>query len=491
MSLPILPTELLGLIANHLDAEHLGAFRLTSRILYDNTLDVFAERIANKRWLLRTTSLDVLRAAASIPYLNERLTAFRLGTHGLSSWVERPDEPHWRNTWDAELREQHLLTWRRYETGDRKGQGAKVLANTLQCLQALCRIEIGEWCAPDQNFQIGHAGNETRNGTGQHLNVLYRATWMYTQGVSGDSQSGLHTFDDGDTIYLRSRLSDCFQHVLHALTIMRPGPGVLPLESLSAFLYDSKSKTLHGVLTDQLQKLKEGSNFFKALQPALAHLRELSLAIEVDGSHWLHRMNNSKPQTWLSVFMKLVPSLEVLQLFHDDRDFVVQSWSHHDSLRLFLRDTRLRHLTKLELACARVSDRYFEDFLTFWRCHTGSLKRLTLKCLKLSRESHHAAASNSWPATLEKMSQMPFKLSFLRIEGLYGPDLDPMKQVVIFSEKCGNWGCDECQKSLWRDGSQSVGKVSLCGHTTYKNETGRWPASDMIRVHEQYDTFSR
>ena len=76
-------------------------------------------------------------------------------------------------------------------------------------------------------------------------------------------------------------------------------------------------------MTDQLQKLKEGSNFFKALQPALAHLRELSLAIEVDGSHWLHRMNNSKPQTWLSVFMKLVPSLEVLQLFHDDRDFVV------------------------------------------------------------------------------------------------------------------------------------------------------------------------
>jgi hypothetical protein len=95
MPLLALPTELLELITNHLDAETLGAFRLTSRILYDHTLEIFAERIAKKRWLLRTTSLDVLRAAASIPYLNERLTAFRLGTHGLSSWVERPDEPHW------------------------------------------------------------------------------------------------------------------------------------------------------------------------------------------------------------------------------------------------------------------------------------------------------------------------------------------------------------------------------------------------------------
>jgi hypothetical protein len=62
-------------------------------------------------------------------------------------------------------------------------------------------------------------------------------------------------------------------------------------------LHDSKTKNLHGIPTDQLQKLKEGSKSFKALQPALADLRELSLAIGVDGSHWLHRMSNSRPQT--------------------------------------------------------------------------------------------------------------------------------------------------------------------------------------------------
>ena len=63
---------------------------------------------------------------------------------------------------------------------------------------------------------------------------------MYTQSVAHDGRPGLFTFDDGDTICPQSRLSICFQHILHALTSMRYGPGGRPLESLSAFLYDSK-----------------------------------------------------------------------------------------------------------------------------------------------------------------------------------------------------------------------------------------------------------
>lgn len=491
MSLLALPIELLESIITHLDAGSLGSLRLTSRKLYDCTSEVFAERISNKIWLLRAASLDTLRAVASRPYFNERLTIFRLGTNGLKSWVERPDEPHWRDTWEAELEEQHLLTWRRHETKERMSQGAYLLANTLQDLRAVRRIEIGEWCAPGKSFQIGHVGNETRNGTAQHLDVLNRSTSMYTRDTLADGRPELHTFDYGYTIYLRSRLGDCFQHILHALTIMQPDPSAQPLDSLLAMLYDSRTKVLHGVPTGQLQKLKEGSKSFKALQPALAHLRELSLAIEVDGSHWLHKANNSRPQTWLSAFMKLVPSLEVLQLFHDDREFEIQSWLNHESLRLFLRDTRLQHLTRLELACAKVGDGYFEDFLGFWHYHTGSLKHLILTCLQLCRESRHVAAQNSWPATLEKISRMPFKLSLLKIQGLYGPDLDPMKQVVMFSEKSGSWGCGECTTSLWLDGSHAVGKVSLCGHTTWESETGQWPAPEMMRVHEQYGRVPR
>lgn len=86
---------------------------------------------------------------------------------------------------------------------------------------------------------------------------------------------------------------------------------------------------------------------------------------------------------------------------------------------------------------------------------------------------------------------MPFKLSFLNIHGLYGSDLDPMKQVDVFSEKLGPWECDEFQRSLWCDVSHSVGTVYLCVHTAYKIETGQWSEPGMMRVHEQYDSFLR
>jgi hypothetical protein len=133
----------------------------------------------------------------------------------------------------------------------------------------------------------------------------------------------------------------------------------------------------------------------------------------------------------------------------------------------------------MELACARVSDGCYEDFLTFWRRHNGSLKHLNLRCLKLSRESRHVEAPDSWPATLETMSRTPIELFFMKIRGLSSPDLDPTKQVAVFSEKRGPCGCKECRKTLWQDGNQNVGN---------KDETGQWPEPRMIRVHEQYDT---
>jgi hypothetical protein len=137
---------------------------------------------------------------------------------------------------------------------------------------------------------------------------------------------------------------------------MRPGPGTRPLESLSAVLYDSRTKVVRGILTDETQKLKQGGNTFKALQLALARLRKSSLAVEVDGRHWAFTKTNSQPETWLFVFRELIPALEVLQLFYDDRFEDSQSWAYHKSLELFLRGTRLQCLARLELACADISE---------------------------------------------------------------------------------------------------------------------------------------
>jgi hypothetical protein len=231
-----------------------------------------------------------------------------------------------------------------------------MLANVLQGLPALCRIEIGEWCGAGEGFQIGHGGRESRDGTDQHLNVIYRSRSMYSDDVLDDGRPTLTVVEDGDRHRLRSRLSECLQHVLHALTIMRSGPGTRPLESLSTVLYDSRTKVVRGILTDEMQKSKQGSNTFEALQLALARLRKLSLAVEADGRRWAFTKTNSKPETWLSVFMKLVPALEVLQLFYDDRFEDSQSWAYHKSLELFLRGTRLQCLARLELACADISE---------------------------------------------------------------------------------------------------------------------------------------
>jgi hypothetical protein len=152
MSLYGLPTKLLELIATQVDTKSLNALHLTSRLFYRCTLELFADKIANKQWLLRAASLDALRAAASEPESRDRFITFRLRTHALTFWVERPDEPHWRDIWDEELKEQDDLTWKRAERDERMGPGAMMLANVLQGLQALCRIEIGEWCGAREGF---------------------------------------------------------------------------------------------------------------------------------------------------------------------------------------------------------------------------------------------------------------------------------------------------------------------------------------------------
>ena len=478
MTTPALPAELWELIASFVDANTLSALRLTSRMFYDCTLETFTTKVTKRRWLLRAASLDTLRAAASNPHLRERLTTFRLGTHALTSWVERPDEPHWRDAWEAELMEQHLLTWRRRETNEPMGPGAALIADALHDLPALRRIEIGEWCTAATGFEIGHGGRQSRNGSAQYLDPAFRSAKMYTTEVLHDGRPELY-IEEGDNMNQpRSRLSECFQHTLHALMIKRSEHNAQPLESLSALLYDGRTKTLRGILTDDMQKLKQGSKTFRALQPALADLRELSLAVEVDGIHWVYRKVNSRPETWLSVFLRLVPSLEVLQLFCIDR---FGSGAYAVAFCYFLRDTCLERLARLELACARINGLYFEDFLHFWHRHASSLTHLTLTCVQLSAVE---TAESGWPIMLKKMSQLPLRLSMLRLQGL-----TDWSDILIFSESRGPWGCDECLLMSGRQAASSV-NVPPCGHTSYESHTGQWPARETMRTCSRFDSCS-
>ena len=104
------------------------------------------------------------------------------------------------------------------------------------------------------------------------------------------------------------------------------------------------------------------------------------------------------------------------------------------------------------------------------------------------RLSGSETAQNSWTSILEKMRCLPFRLAFLKLQGLYGPDhFGRERQVVVFSEDCVHWDCGECLTSRRHD--VNIGSVSLCGHTTWESHTGEWPTPETMRVCERYGSF--
>jgi hypothetical protein len=291
-------------------------------------------------------SLATLKAAGSHPRLRDRIEKLRLGTHR-GQWVEFPTffccERNNKIAIAMERidREYRVpVHWADVETHG-SDRGALVVADVIQSLPALRSIEIGELCKPGDVYQIGWLGSKWPSCAGEchgtrQVDYEGRDPLEYVHNDTpeerweGSDASEWGHFDARDMMRLKTthaverqrhtrhwRLSKCFQEILHALTLVCPAPGARALESLSVGSYDGKKNRVYGAYLNGMNSLEENDPLFTALQPVLASVRQVHLAVEIGAKRGSLSscVPHSNPETWLIEFLKLVPRLQTLHLY--------------------------------------------------------------------------------------------------------------------------------------------------------------------------------
>jgi hypothetical protein len=513
MCLDDLPPELLDGVLSNLNVDSLRAIRLTNRVLYDRTFDTFANKVANQRWLFRETSLAALKAAGSHPRLRERIEKFCLGSHK-GQWVEFPTlfccE---RNSKIATAMERidrdlgDLEDWKDTKTNG-ADHGAVVIADVIQNLPALRGIEIGELCKPGALYQIGWLGSEWPKCAGECRGTK-RVDWEGRDPGDYAYELDLEALDivQLETAHADARhrctrhwkLSICFQEILHALTLIRPTPGTQALESLSVGSYDGKKRRIFGVGLKDMEDLQEESQYFIALQPVLADVRELKLAVELGNKYGPQSSPGRNPnlETWLSVFLKLVPRLETLHLYLDGwsqvqwRPRYTRRYLYHEAMALFLGGSQLQYLSHLKLCGLTIRADNFQHFVTFLERHADRLTHLTLTSIILDEYENQQQGRPSWPGRLDALRRIPLTPAYLELNSFKEKEIlldDQHREympVILFASSSQLRGCDKCLSETYL--VTSINEAPQCGHTVYRNHDGKWPASEEVRVAWKYN----
>jgi hypothetical protein len=513
MCLDDLPPELLDGVLSNLNVDSLRAIRLTNRVLYDRTFDTFANKVANQRWLFRETSLAALKAAGSHPRLRERIEKFCLGSHK-GQWVEFPTlfccE---RNSKIATAMERidrdlgDLEDWKDTKTNG-ADHGAVVIADVIQNLPALRGIEIGELCKPGALYQIGWLGSEWPKCAGECRGTK-RVDWEGRDPGDYAYELDLEALDivQLETAHADARhrctrhwkLSMCFQEILHALTLIRPTPGTQALESLSVGSYDGKKRRIFGVGLKDMEDLQEESQYFIALQPVLADVRELKLAVELGNKYGPQSSPGRNPnlETWLSVFLKLVPRLETLHLYLDGwsqvqwRPRYTRRYLYHEAMALFLGGSQLQYLSHLKLCGLTIRADNFQHFVTFLERHADRLTHLTLTSIILDEYENQQQGRPSWPGRLDALRRIPLTPAYLELNSFKEKEIlldDQHREympVILFASSSQLRGCDKCLSETYL--VTSINEAPQCGHTVYRNHDGKWPASEEVRVAWKYN----
>jgi hypothetical protein len=508
-----LPPELLDGVLSNLNVDSLRAIRLTNRVLYDRTFDTFANKVANQRWLFRETSLAALKAAGSHPRLRERIEKFCLGSHK-GQWVEFPTlfccE---RNSKIATAMERidrdlgDLEDWKDTKTNG-ADHGAVVIADVIQNLPALRGIEIGELCKPGALYQIGWLGSEWPKCAGECRGTK-RVDWEGRDPGDYAYELDLEALDivQLETAHADARhrctrhwkLSMCFQEILHALTLIRPTPGTQALESLSVGSYDGKKRRIFGVGLKDMEDLQEESQYFIALQPVLADVRELKLAVELGNKYGPQSSPGRNPnlETWLSVFLKLVPRLETLHLYLDGwsqvqwRPRYTRRYLYHEAMALFLGGSQLQYLSHLKLCGLTIRADNFQHFVTFLERHADRLTHLTLTSIILDEYENQQQGRPSWPGRLDALRRIPLTPAYLELNSFKEKEIlldDQHREympVILFASSSQLRGCDKCLSETYL--VTSINEAPQCGHTVYRNHDGKWPASEEVRVAWKYN----
>jgi hypothetical protein len=132
--------------------------------------------------------------------------------------------------------------------------------------------------------------------------------------------------------------------------------------------------------------LEENDPLFTALQPVLASVRQVHLAVEIGAKRGSLSscVPHSIPETWLVEFLKLVPRLQTLHLYlngksrgHGNPDTLKKN-QYHEAVALFFRESQLQCLSCLKLCDVTIRADKFQHFVTFLKRYADQLTRLTL-----------------------------------------------------------------------------------------------------------------
>ncbi|KAK5133710.1 hypothetical protein LTR08_007464 [Meristemomyces frigidus] len=455
MSLSALPPELLCRISIYLGAYDLNALRLASRDSREKTRYDYEDRILSQRWRMSDDSLGTLNQLLQHPRFATRYTDLRISTSFLSEHLEREATGGGFDLWLEYLDEQHAFL--------KSSRPAALLTAVLVRMPGLRNVEIGQWCEPEEPFELGWGGNllecMTESRLDPYMNVDPDAEVF-------DEDLDMIDMMDIPNMY-NTNLTFNFDTVLTALSISQQ-----PIETLAAHLWsdcEGFADDLRGVEVTGLQpfaqELGGASHLRTGLKNSLASLKQLQLVLEyrlADHEGFVIEHNEHWIQ-WLQEFIDLAPQLETLSLYFDGLAMEEQlgDTGNRIAFSCFARQAYMEHLTYLELANGVVAS----DSLYILLCKQWpKLKHMALKRVALD---YIDPGKKDWSEILCGLGVLDDVPRSLSLACLYEEDGKLVTFSTEPSEEC------VCRSGTYHE--PGIFRFPRCRHTMFETAEGRLP----------------
>ncbi|KAK5708797.1 hypothetical protein LTR17_020340 [Elasticomyces elasticus] len=396
-----LSSELVELIAIHLDNPTLCSFRLTSRGCLLNAERQFVSCLNELRFLNAPHSLDMLRSISDGSRYASKLDTFRLSTYYMDSGML--DDP--ADDLLLERYEEYLQIQNQYLRGDDMG----LLSVILNKLPAVTRIEVGEICRHAQRDFSRPCGMKTF-----------------------EDETGCQYYSDS---YLGEATDECamtqtFKSVLRALVILRK-----PIQELLAFRYLKNSDDYRGVDMDAMPQIE---GYYRShLQVVLADLRKLELQVCYDTLG----VDNVK---WLTQFVTLAPTLRYLHLSFDHsrhhENYFVTGAPTAKALKMFCETVRLPHLQTLEISNCLTRP---QDLVMVYKSHATSLRNFTINRVLLADGSWREKFFPELDVTLSNQCKLRVAWLMQLAHDSHHDMAEPDVDVLLFHTRPIS-GCERC-----------------------------------------------
>jgi len=364
----------------------------------------------------------------------------RFGTHFLGIY-EGLRHDVYRHVFEKELEDQDLFI--------RSDRGVAMLIFILSKLQAVKRIELGEWCKIGKLFEIGWGGRRFEEALEQSLCPFF--------------------YSDADEDDLTENLTYTLNRVLTALSVTKQ-----PIEHFEAFLRNDTERggnELRGVEVAMvsLQPLSgpPRASYSAGLKSAFRSLKTLRLALEYKKAGHDTEKSNPAQEGWLASLICLAPSLERLSLFFDqlglDDDWPAKN---RFAFSRFAATAYMPNTAYSELANGVVQP---SDFARLFRNHKRLLRELVLRRIALNGYIGGRCLSSPWLIVLQELKNSP-SLQSVTLSCLYNDH----HNAVAFT-LAGLEDCTICQ-SPWQHCHGSYIQTD-CEHVSWQSDHGPLPLS--------------